>query len=48
MTIKQVLEHPWLQKFEAKHQEEIFNKRKNKDLPGGEEFKIYSTSIPKK
>ena len=48
MTIKQVLEHPWLQKFESKHQEEIFNKRKNKDLPGGEEFKIYSTSASKK
>ena len=44
MTIKQVLEHPWLQKFESSHQSEIFNKRKNKDLHGGEEFKIYSTS----
>ena len=40
MTIKQVLEHPWLQKFEAKHQEEIFNKRKKKYLIK-EKIKIY-------
>ena len=47
MTIKQVLEHPWLQKFQSINQTEIFSKRKNKDLTGGEEFKIYSTSSSK-
>ena len=43
MGIKDILEHPWLQKFEK---EDIFNMRKNK-LKGGEEFMIYSISNSK-
>ena len=43
MGIKEILEHPWLQKFEK---EDIFNMRKNK-LKGGEEFMIYSMSNSK-
>ena len=46
MGIKEVLEHPWLQKFESGMKEDIFNMRKTK-LKGGEEFMIYSMSNSK-
>ena len=42
MNIQEVLQHKWLQKF---HHEEkvVFQRRKSKDLSGGEKFEAFST-----
>ena len=45
MTIKEVLEHKWLQKFCSKNNDTILKRRKSRDLSGGEQFKIYATLL---
>jgi hypothetical protein len=42
MTISQVLEHPWFQKFNKSKLPEI--RRKSKDFFNGSTFKIYTTT----
>jgi hypothetical protein len=42
MNIKEVLEHPWIQKFNKTKLPEI--RRKSKDTNQGSTFKIYSTT----
>ena len=43
MTIKEVLEYKWLQKFCGIDNDTILKRRKSKELSGGEQFKIYAT-----
>ena len=43
MSIKEVLEHKWFQKFCGKNDDTVLRRRKSKDLSGGEQFKIYAT-----
>ena len=45
MTIKEVLEHKWLQKFCSKNNDTVLKRRKSRDLSGGEQFKIYATLL---
>lgn len=45
MTIKEVLEHKWLQKFCSKNNDTVLKRRKSRDLSGGEQFKIYATLV---
>lgn len=46
MTIREVLEHKWLQNFYGKQDTEL-KRRKSKDLTGAEAFKFYSIADPK-
>ena len=44
MTIKEVLEHSWLQKFCGASEKEAFVKRKkSREMSGGDAFKVYAT-----
>ena len=42
MNIQQVLQHKWLQKFRGE-EKRVFQRRKSKDLSGGEQFEAFST-----
>jgi len=46
MTIQEVLQHKWLQKYNKK-EKESFQKRKSGDLSGAEKFEAFSTVIKK-
>jgi serine/threonine protein kinase len=46
MTIQEVLQHKWLQKYNKK-EKESFQKRKTGDLSGAEKFEAFSTVIKK-
>ena len=42
MTIQEVLQHKWLQKFH-KQEKVVFQRRKSRDLSGAEKFAVFST-----
>ena len=42
MTIQEVLQHKWLQKFNNQ-EKVVFQRRKSRELSGAEKFEVFST-----